>query len=236
MRDLLDILPKTAYLIGIVGVSMLIAGGIVSFVIYKPKDDPENPEYEEEESKELQALFDDTNYDKKYQKEFDDLEERKIDEEELVALREKFLEEETPLGIVKMHYNSEYGGFEWYCDTSHVPYRFLETVVRKYILENNCLQLYVSLKEEIDKSNQLVEKAREKLEDANNKETPSVFVQKKSNNKEVLDVLAIKNKYLKFKYLGKLNEIETNNVASAPIYNMINIDFSTFKNLKEKSV
>ncbi len=232
MRDILDMLPKTAYLIGIVGVSVLIAGGIVSYVIYKPKEDPENPHYEEEESKELQALFDDTQYDKQYQKEFDELEERKIDDDELAGLREKSLEEETPLGVVKIHYNSEYGGFEWYCNTSHVPYRFLETVVRKYIIEHNCLQLYVNLKEEIDKSNELVEKAREKLDKSDNN-TDSVFVQKKSNNKEVLDVLAIKNKYLKFKYLGKLKE--TKKVDTGPIYNMINIDFSTFKTLKEKS-
>tara|TARA_Y100000741_G_scaffold120790_1_gene90716 strand:- start:920 stop:1618 length:699 start_codon:yes stop_codon:yes gene_type:complete len=231
MRDILDIVPKTAYLIGIVGVSVLIAGGIVSYVIYKPKDDPENPQYEEEESSEIQALFDDTNYDKKYQNEFDDLEERKLDNEELAELRDKPLEEETPLGIVKMHYNSEYGGFEWYCDTSHVPYRFLETVVRKYIIENDCLQLYVNLKEEIDKSNQLVEKAREKLDKADDKQE-SVFIQKKSDNKDVLDVLAIKNKYLKFKYLGKLEEVKA---ESVPVYNMINIDFSTFKSLKEKS-
>lgn len=233
MSNILDMLPKTAYLIGIVGVSVLIAGGLVSYVIYKPKEDPENPQYEEEESKELQALFDDTNYDKKYQEEFDKLEERKIDDDELAGLQDKSLEEETPLGVVKMHYNSEYGGFEWYCDTSHVPYRFLETVVRKYIIDNNCLQLYVNLKEEIDKSNELVEKAREKL-DKSDKNTDSVFVQKKYNNKEVLDVLAIKNKYLKFKYLGKLKEIKKGD--SGPIYNMINIDFSTFKSLKEKSV
>ena len=234
MRDILDMLPKTAYLIGIVGVSVLIAGGIVSYVIYKPTEDPENPNYEEEESKEIKALFDDTEYDKKYLKEFNELEERKLDEEELAELRDKSLEEDTPLGIVKMHYNSEYGGFEWYCDTSHVPYRFLETVVRKYIIENNCLQLYVNLKEEIDKSNQLVEKAREKLNNSDiNSE--SVFVQKKSSNKEILDVLAIKNKYLKFKYLGKLDKIKKNKGESAPIYNMISIDFSTFKSLKEKS-
>ena len=232
MSNILDMLPKTAYLIGIVGVSVLIAGGIVSYVIYKPKEDPENPQYEEEESNELQALFDDTNYDKKYQKEFDELEEHKIEDDELEGLQEKSLEEETPLGVIKMHYNSEYGGFEWYCDTSHVPYRFLETVVKKYIIEYNCLQLYVNLKEEIDKSNDLVKKAREKL-DKSDKNVDSVFVQKKSNNKEVLDVLAIKNKYLKFKYLGKLKEIKTED--SAPIYNMINIDFSTFKRLKEKS-
>ena len=56
--------------------------------------------------------------------------------------------------------------------------------------------------------------------------------EKKYDNKDVLDVLAIKNKYLKFKYLGKLEEVKA---ESAPIYNMINIDFSTFKSLKEKS-
>ena len=231
MTEILDMLPKTAYLIGIIGVSVLIAGGIVSYVIYKPKDDPENPQYEEEETSEIQALFDDTNYDKKYLVELDDLEERELNEEELAELQDKPLEEETPLGVVKMYYKSEYGGFEWRCNTSHMPYRFLDTVVRKYIIENDCLQLYVNLKEEIDKSNQLVEKAREKLDKADNKQE-SVFVQKKSDNKDVLDVLAIKNKYLKFKYLGKLEEVKA---ESAPIYNMINIDFSTFKSLKEKS-
>ena len=231
MRNLLDILPKTAYLIGIVGVGVLIAGGIVSYVIYKPKEDPDNSNYEEEESANIKALFDDTEYDKKYITEFEKLEKNEINEEELSLLQDKYIEEETPLGIVKMHYNNEYGGFEWFCDTSHIPYRFLETVVRKYIIENNCLQLYVNLREEIDKSNKLVEKAREKLQEGN-KEKSSVFIQKKGNDKEILETLAIKNRYLKFKYLGKIHEMKQENTS---IYNMINIDFSTFKTLKEKS-
>ena len=105
-----------------------------------------------------------------------------------------------------MFYDHEYKGFIWYCNRNHVPYRFLETVVRKYIIEYDCYNLYVDLYDEIEKSNKLTKKAQEKLSTPS---TKSVFIESKENQDQLLKQLAIKNKYLKFKYGGKIEEYKT---------------------------
>jgi len=231
MRDYISIetIASAGYLVGLFASGFFIASTIVAYSIYEPKSDPDNTNYEEEEEKQIEGLFDDSNYDKKYLDEFNDLSENNLSEEDLVELKNCVLEEETPLGIVKIYYDNNYKGFMWYCDTNHIPYRFLETVARKYIIDNNCLSLYVDLNKEIEKSNQLMEKARTKLKE--NIKT-DLFVKKKDNTTDILKSVGIKNKYLKFKYQGKLDNYTG---VETPLYNLINIDFSTFKQLKEKS-
>ena len=130
-------IENAAMLLGIVGSSFFIASVFVSKFIYEPKDDPDNIEkYEEEEDTDIEPIFDDSNYDNKYIKELELVDEYKeLDDEYLDQLKSNVLDEETPLGLVKLYYDNEYKGFIWYCDRNHVPYRFLETVVRKYILE-----------------------------------------------------------------------------------------------------
>ena len=228
MTDYVEMLSKGVSFIGIVGLGFFIASGIVSYTIYNSKDDPESKNYEEEEETNVEALFEDNNYDKKYKEEIKDLLFKEYSTTELEKFKSKLVEETTPNGLVKMYYDHDYGGFIWHCDTSQVPYRFLETVVRKYIIDHDCLSLYVDLKNEIEKGNKLMEKAAEKLKEKRS----SVFLNK-TDNKELLETVAIKNRYLKFKYSGKLEELDK---PAPPVYNMINIDFSTFKTLKEKSI
>ncbi len=224
-------IENTAVLLSIVGTSFFIASVFVSKFIYEPKDDPDNIEkYEEKEDTDIEPIFDDSNYDNKYIKELELVDEyKKLDDEYLDDLKLKILDEETPLGLVKLYYDNEYKGFIWYCDRNHIPYRFLETVVRKYILEYDCHNLYIDLNDEINKSKNDVEKAKYKLR---HRKKSVIYRQNSEVEQKVLDQLGIKNQYLKFKYAGKIDDY--NNQGNNTSYNLINIDFSTFKQLKIK--
>lgn len=50
--------------------------------------------------------------------------------------------EQTPIGNVIMFYNSEKSRFEFYADKT-IPFRFLETVARKYVITFKCKHIYV---------------------------------------------------------------------------------------------
>lgn len=228
----LTILEKIMLAGGIITTSFFISSLIISRYIYEPKYDPDNKEkYEEDEDTELTALLEEEDYDKKYQKELEEVQNdediKDLSEEELSDLKTKIIEEETPQGMIKMYYDHEYKGFIWLCDRNHVPYRFLETVVRKYIIDNKCPSLYVNLQNEIDKSNERIEDVRIKLYE-NSTNINSVFKTNKNQMKEMMTKMKIKNNYLKFKYGGKLEEFDK---AENNQYNLINIDFSTFKQM-----
>jgi hypothetical protein len=57
--------------------------------------------------------------------------------------------ESTPLGNVMMTWNKERESFIYYADVS-IPYRFLETVARKYVIMNDCPELYIDMDAEIE--------------------------------------------------------------------------------------
>ena len=52
-----------------------------------------------------------------------------------------YIFEKTPLGNVAMCFNNKKGSFEYYSDNT-IPYRFLETVARKYVITFHCKKLY----------------------------------------------------------------------------------------------
>lgn len=59
-----------------------------------------------------------------------------------------FVMECTPVGNVVMCYNLEHLKFVYYSDTS-VPYRFLQTVARKFVMQFCCRPLYLDMDEEV---------------------------------------------------------------------------------------
>ena len=56
--------------------------------------------------------------------------------------------ENTPLGNVIMMYDNNRETFNFYSDNM-IPYRFLETVARKYLITYNCRPLYIDMEEEL---------------------------------------------------------------------------------------
>lgn len=86
--------------------------------------------------------------------------------------KNSFVEDETPRGFVCMRYEPDTESFWYYSDSTNVPYRFLETVARKYVCDYNRLDVFVDIREELKKSVEEVKKRKEieKNEENENKE------------------------------------------------------------------
>jgi len=69
--------------------------------------------------------------------------------ERLDGLKNNFILEKTPLGNVIMYYNNSRESFEYYSDNT-IPYRFLETISRKYVKTFKCKQIYFDMEFELN--------------------------------------------------------------------------------------
>jgi len=78
-------------------------------------------------------------------------------------LLSNFVMEKTPLGNVIMYYNNNRGSFEYYSDNT-IPYRYLETVSRKYVKSFNCVYLYVDMVNELNEYDRLQKEQEDKKE------------------------------------------------------------------------
>ena len=101
------------------------------------------------------------------------------DNEYISNLNKKFIEEETPRGKVYMCYDKDTNSYFYYSKTKDIPYKYLETVARKYVLDNKCLSIFIDYKEEyiqglnkyndnIKQKREMQEKIKEKNENGNN--------------------------------------------------------------------
>ena len=116
-----------------------------------------------------------------------------------------------------MYYNFEKESFSYYSDFN-IPYRYLETIARKYIITFNCAILYIYSDEEMDKLLILRdEKEKEEL--------VSTEIIKIEHNSSV---------FAKFKHYNKNNSIS--NTISQPTKQINNQSINMKKMLiKEKS-
>lgn len=125
----------------------------------------------------------------------------------LNRLKTNFIMEKTPQGNVLMVYDLERETFKYYADST-IPYRYLETVGRKYVKTFNCRPLFVDMEEELKiveekwtkeyelkKLKELEEKKR--LEELSKKpnnvnvKKKNVFATFKSYNKGVNSMMAV---------------------------------------------
>ena len=119
--------------------------------------------------------------------------------ERLDKMKHNFIMEKTPLGNIVMIYNNTRGTFDYYSD-SNIPYRFLETVGRKYVLKFNCRPIFIDMEEELklyelklkEKEAKEEEKKEEKereekndtKNDTKNDKKKNIFAKFKSYNRE----------------------------------------------------
>jgi hypothetical protein len=118
-----------------------------------------------------------------------------IIDEQLKEFKKKYIIEHTPLGNVLMFYNHDKLAFEYYSDLT-IPYRYLDTVARKYVLTYNYRPLYIDMEEELKDYEKKLEEQEKKMKqlqeleendkmNPNNKSKPKdVFAKFKSYNKE----------------------------------------------------
>jgi hypothetical protein len=91
---------------------------------------------QEEETKDIIKV---ERYEEKYLKKYVELLGSSYDKE---TLSKSFVMEQTPLGNVIMHYDFQKELFVYYSD-NNIPYRYLETVARKYVCTFFCKELYI---------------------------------------------------------------------------------------------
>ena len=142
------------------------------------------------------------------------------------------IHETTPAGEVILLYDKEKEQFQYYSN-HEIPYRYLEVVVRKYVLTYNCIELYTDIQQEYRKAFQeYQENKRMEQDDIKEKETTDeVFVQYKSYNQQDYKKnhlkKPIKRDIITFKCMGKIYDY---NIEPSIVKSKKDIGFSEYNN------
>ena len=150
-----------------------------------------NSDFEKEENTQKQKT--DTKYEDKYKEKIALLESFELSKERLDELKYAIIMETTPLGNVILYYDNNREVFTYYSDST-IPYRFLETCARKYVVLHNCKAIFVDMEEEI-------KNAQKKLEDK--KEQKKKEEEEKQLRKSSEDIPVRKNVFAKLKSYNK---------------------------------
>jgi len=78
-------------------------------------------------------------YEDKYLLELENMEVKPVDKDNLLNC---FVVDTTPVGNVLMNYNDKKETFDYFSDMT-IPYRYLEVVCRKFVIQFDCASLYV---------------------------------------------------------------------------------------------
>jgi len=92
-----------------------------------------------------------------------------------------YILEFTPLGNVYMRYNNLKKSFEYFSNNT-IPYRYLESLGRKYVMTFRCKALFIDLEDELKKA---AEKEKEKEQKTLEKETSIPLQKFKNYNKDI---------------------------------------------------
>jgi len=142
----------------------------------------------------------------------------------LDKMKDNYVMEKTPLGNVLMVYNNKRGSFVYYSDNT-IPYRYLETVARKYIKFFDCRPIYVDMEEELRLYEEKIEKdnieKEERKKEENNKKTEENQSQNNNNTEKK------KNVFAKFKSYNKEAGSGRVNTAPPPKNSIPNINISS---------
>lgn len=277
-------------LFNIVFIGTSISIFVVSYFVYKPFDE-DNYESDTDENEYYEYKYLEDYYDlldKKLKlkeeetllegEEGEEEDEEKEDEEQesedtepyeenedLVSLKDNFIEENTPRGIIYMAYDNSIESYIYYSKTKDIPYKYLETVARKYVIDNKCLNIYVDYKEEyiqgLNKYKQMLQERKELLEnkikekeqkqDEDNVENKkkNIFANFKSYNKQdkstknntdtnTKEYILTENSN-HYKYKGNLDDYEKilkEKVSQETVLKEYEqIDFKAYKNMIKKN-
>ena len=154
---------KYLSIITIIGISSLtIATVSVSFFLYNDYNSwkKDNPDYDDNsdsddtiDSDDNSACDSDKDFDKdfeiKYINEYEELNVRDMESDELITFKDKFVHTKTPRGPITMCYDTTSDSFNYYADTKNIPYKYLETVGRFYVIEHDCKKIFIDYQKEL---------------------------------------------------------------------------------------
>lgn len=189
LQTVIEFCKDVLFLGGTMAIGAAIASFLVSQTLYSKDElskkvpfriDADSGEEEEEEISKFMNLYS-----------LEDIERVELMSDEIEGLKHKSCIVDTPSAKVLMTYDDPY--FMYYAQNGSIlPYRFLDVVARKFVLDNNCVSLYKKL--------EIVELDEEIVLEQNN-EAASVFVVKKRPVKKQQIITKTMNK---FKYGGQI--------------------------------
>lgn len=145
----------------------------------------------------------------KLKKETEDFAYEFIVQEHLKRLKNCYIMENTPQGNVLLIYDLDRGSFKYYSDNT-IPYRYLETVGRKYVKQFNCRPIFVDMEEELRLAEEKWDKERQEKERIEKEEKERRLKEESMSSKKTVEK---KNVFAKFKSYNK--EAGTGKVSSA---------------------
>ena len=208
-------------------------------------------EYDEED-KETEVA--EIPYENRYFKEYDDLEEKDLIEDFVKDLTLNVTREETPKGEVLMYYSHEHESFIYYAKTKEIPYKYLETLARKYVIIYDCKKLYIDIRKEYEKGlNRYKELKENKTTDSgssaggdkNENKKKQLFASFKTytrkgevNAKQKDKIYILREKANRYSYRGKIEEYKEDKRENEQSYydqcaTEKKIDFSSFKKMNK---
>ena len=156
----------------------------------------------------------------KYKKELENMKNTPVDDDTLKEKKNSFVMENTPQGMVIMTWNQEKLLFEYYSDKKDIPYRFLDTVCRKYVKANHCKCIYIDINKELETCKEQLDNVKMKIIEAREKkrndEKSSMFVTAKKKGQTAKeeeykikdDDLLIKENVNIFKHSGMIRDFQ----------------------------
>lgn len=176
----------------------------------------------------------------------------------------KTITETTPRGDVLMYYSSKLNSFVYHSKTKEIPYKYLETVARKYVIEYKCKKLYIDIRKEYEKGLHKYKEIKEKEErgekgeenkDSNDNKKKQIFAKFKTynrkgevHNKQKDKIYILREQSNRYSYRGKIEEYNQKNIESCLNKKVIeeiangnmedkkikDIDFASFKKMYMK--
>ena len=125
-----------------------------------------------------------------------------LSQEKLEGLCNCFILENTPNGNALILYNYKTSSFIYYSDNS-IPYKYLNTLARKYVNTYRCTQLYVNSEDELEKGQKDLEKKGTEEKKEQDMEKKEQDLEKKEQDLEKKGTEEKKQIFVKFKNYNK---------------------------------
>ena len=120
----------------------------------------------------------------KYIEEYDDLSNNKITNEKYDKINNKYVKETTPVGDIFMSYDKDEGAFIYYCKTSTIRYKYLDSVARLFVIKFDCKKLYYHLHDQLIKSFEKLDNIELERDNDSEQEKDNDSEQEKDNDSE----------------------------------------------------
>ena len=196
-------------------------------------------------------------FENRYFIEYDDLEEKDLTEDFVKDLALNVIREETPKGEVLMYYSHEMESFIYYSKTKEIPYKYLETLARKYVIIYDCKKMYVDIRKEYEKGLNKYNELKENKTPEGGTEVTGTGGEKSENKKKQLfasfktynrkgevnakqkdKIYILREKANRYSYRGKIEEYKEDTMGDEETgeqsdYKDKKIDFSEFKKMNK---